>query len=95
MQTVNDGVTGYCKLCDGGGRLVKHHYSYNPEKTILVCNNCHERIHKGDLRRLDPTVNGNRAIKWTEGVESGWYELSEIIQEPPKPPGKRKSNNDE
>lgn len=54
-------MAGHCSVCRQPARI-EHHLSYTPEKTILVCEDCHDRIHRGDLWRLDPTKVGNRAI---------------------------------
>lgn len=44
--TDRDGMPDGCFLCDGrAGSL--HHISYEPEKVVLVCSTCHQRIHKG------------------------------------------------
>jgi predicted RNA-binding Zn-ribbon protein involved in translation (DUF1610 family) len=38
-----------------------HHTSYFPEKTILVCNKCHQRIHRTEeLRELKPPSGDSR-----------------------------------
>lgn len=49
-----------CSVCRQPA-LTEHHLGYNPEKMILVCEDCHDRIHHGDLWRLDPTKDGNCA----------------------------------
>jgi hypothetical protein len=37
------GICGICKLANQ--QLIKHHISYYPELTILVCHKCHKDIH--------------------------------------------------
>ena len=37
-----------CQICRSnfnGKYIVKHHYSYYPEKIIRVCKSCHNKIH--------------------------------------------------
>lgn len=37
---------GSCQLCSKPSkRLERHHTSYRPEKTILLCHKCHYRAH--------------------------------------------------
>lgn len=38
-----------------------------------VCGDCHERIHFGDLWRLDPKKVGNRAIHFFEKFEEAGH----------------------
>ena len=37
-----------CFVCGSEEKIVQHHVSYFPEKTIPVCLNCHTKIH-GDM----------------------------------------------
>jgi hypothetical protein len=37
-------------------RLVTHHITYEPEKTIEVCDRCHQLIHNGEFPELEPSL---------------------------------------
>ena len=43
----NEKQHGVCELCHVQEFLWRHHISYIPCKTIMVCSTCHNRIHKG------------------------------------------------
>ena len=50
-------MKGTCELCNKEFNLItRHHISYFPCKTIMVCRGCHSRIHKGDLKHLCPPI---------------------------------------
>lgn len=70
---------GRCRICNEGGDLYAHHYSYKPERTILICKECHQEIHRGSLYKLDPTKVGNAAIKYAEGLISGEIDPQDLI----------------
>lgn len=35
-----------CIACGSTKRLVKHHISYNPEETVILCGSCHRFLHQ-------------------------------------------------
>jgi hypothetical protein len=37
-----------CEICNTQANLQEHHYSYDPPKTIDVCNPCHAEIHHSE-----------------------------------------------
>jgi hypothetical protein len=51
-QSSNEGWSGgfrdRCTICDEAARCHRHHISYEPERTRIVCNHCHYKIHKVD-----------------------------------------------
>ena len=51
------GFYGKCRVCHSESKNChNHHTSYDPEKTIVVCAECHWKIHNKDgyHDRLDP-----------------------------------------
>ncbi|MBW2671952.1 MAG: hypothetical protein JRD89_00885 [Deltaproteobacteria bacterium] len=48
-------VTGItCENCGLPDAKIKHHTSYFPEKTVIVCDHCHKEIHKDPTHPLYP-----------------------------------------
>lgn len=62
-----------CYLCDGRAGML-HHISYVPEKVVLVCPDCHGRVHSqgydGDPLYPDLTPDISRT-EWKEDVWNG------------------------
>ena len=63
-----------CAICWLNGEMVAHHPNYNePSKVIIVCNNCHQAIHRGviteyldkviDLKEMDSRPGEEKAPK--------------------------------
>lgn len=46
--TIPKGNRGNCRICEEVAYRVKHHISYEPEETILICKSCHSKIHLND-----------------------------------------------
>ncbi len=44
-----------CSLCNKQIGNIKHHTSYLPQELILVCSSCHNKIHRGNLKHLNPS----------------------------------------
>jgi len=38
-------VIGQCRKCGAKDNLQKHHISYEPEKTVILCEKCHKSLH--------------------------------------------------
>jgi hypothetical protein len=47
-----------CFVCGKESKIVKHHITYNPEKIILVCESCHDLIHRTELHNELKPVKG-------------------------------------
>jgi hypothetical protein len=40
-----DGDEQICELCGSNVNIRRHHISYFPEKIIVLCNDCHTKVH--------------------------------------------------
>ena len=43
-----------CIICRQGC-FIGHHVCYDPEISVPICDNCHQKIHHGEYFYLDPT----------------------------------------
>jgi len=62
MVWESNGFSDKCELCNNNSNYCQnHHTSYEPEKTIVVCDVCHWKIHNkpGYYDHLDPTLYKN------------------------------------
>ncbi len=52
-----------CILCPNTKNLVKHHTNYEKDKTVVVCRNCHSKIHRTNLyQELKPIDRPNAKV---------------------------------
>ena len=61
MQTVD------CLICKRNVKLITHHLSYEPEKTVMICYMCHTAIH-----HLAKVPEQDIAIGWIKEYGSQW-----------------------
>lgn len=79
-----------CSVCHqkmNRGSLIKHHISYYPEETILVCRACHHRVHNAYRWNLKPPKEHverfyrkhrrDEGDKGRKGRKERYYELFE------------------
>lgn len=62
-----------CYFCDGPAGTL-HHISYVPEKVVLMCPNCHGKVHSNgyDGKPLHPDLTPNMSRgEWQESVWDG------------------------
>lgn len=55
ITRIEPGDYGCCEICEAREKRIEHHISYEPEKTILICKSCHNKIHTNDDFRPDLT----------------------------------------
>lgn len=54
-----------CPVCQSSNvYLIKHHVSYFPERLILVCQNCHAKIHSNEKFFPELTPPNGDSIKF-------------------------------
>jgi len=53
-----------CELCgeEDGRILLRHHTSYSPSETTMLCGNCHVRVHRQWNRLWMPPRGGHPAL---------------------------------
>lgn len=44
-----------CIECGSRENIDKHHTSYEPEETVMLCRSCHQSVHGADEHPLKPT----------------------------------------
>lgn len=86
-----------CVYCKSEKGLLEHHQSYNPERTVIVCNSCHCRIHqqisgwikRGKREALCKTCvrhftsNQDEICYKCKHCQSDWFGLSPSDKTPP------------
>jgi len=75
------------KEFEKGVKLLTHHISYNPEKTITVCTRCHNQIHHTDkYPHLKPSQKRPKSRKKKEEKGEGGEKRKREVKEEPKLP---------
>jgi len=49
-----------CEICGSRENLIVHHISYEKNKTIRVCRNCHGKIHRNKKHQFHPSDKKTR-----------------------------------
>jgi len=64
-------LTRTCSICGSVRNIVRHHVSYEPEKTVFLCSGCHRKVHAGKL-----TLDGLELAKEDKRLTEHWDRMA-------------------
>lgn len=69
-----------CEICKKDKKLVQHHLSYEPEKTVGICQRCHLTLHNLSSLSMEQI---NILLDWIREYSDQWENGSEKLFKSP------------
>jgi len=63
LEPVQDPPPGICERCGRERELQRHHLSYVPERTAMLCRRCHNRVHADSGSPFAPEQQPNALFR--------------------------------